>query len=294
VSTHLIYRENKNFGSVGHPALASAAVNTNPDQAPAAYSLFLGLAAYDADPVRMSEYLTGYIFLEAGQQMINGYSGVGHKHFSRLICMDWNGSTCPEAPGRLFETEPGTGARYVDLFRINRIIAQKGRDLDALLPHLTPEWRQEFDGTFSRRFVRDIPAMPATVAWHAPALTLNTPEPATVRRADLSVSNTGTQPAPLVFARLWWPGYSATLDGKELPVRALSGIFVTVDVPAGASGQIVLSFAPPHLVLSWIVTLLGFAIACVVLWLHPRLSLHRPAVGQTPSRSLNQAGTEPV
>jgi hypothetical protein len=286
VSTHLIYRENKNFGSVGHPAHASSAVKVNADQAPSAYSLFLGLAAYDADPVRMSEYLTGYIFLEAGQQMINGYSGVGHKQLSRLLCMDWNGSTCAEAPGRLFETEPGTGARYVDLFRINRIIAQKGRYLDALLPHLTPEWRQEFDGTFSRRYVRNTPALPATVAWHAPSITLGAAEPATVRHTALSVSNMGNEPAPLVFARLWWPGYHVTLNGTALPLRALSGIFVTVDVPAGASGQVVLSFAPPHLVLSWVVTLLGLAVTCAVLWLHPLLSkrqrLAEPKKGASP------------
>jgi hypothetical protein len=60
--------------------------------------------------------------------------------------MNMFGETCPEGIPRLFERDPRTGARYLDLLRVNRLIALKGPHLDALLPALDKSWRLEFLG----------------------------------------------------------------------------------------------------------------------------------------------------
>lgn len=48
----------------------------------------------------------------------------------------------------------------------------------------------------------------------------------------------------LYFARLWWPGYTASLDGEPLPVTATDDLLLTVELPAGASGDVVVSYTP--------------------------------------------------
>ena len=48
----------------------------------------------------------------------------------------------------------------------------------------------------------------------------------------------------LTFARLAWPGYTARVDGAELPVRQGPAGLLTVDVPAGAH-ELTLAWSPP-------------------------------------------------
>jgi hypothetical protein len=65
----------------------------------------------------------------------------------------------------------------------------------------------------------------------------------------------------LTFARLAWPGYTAHLDGADVPVRQGPAGLLTVDVPPGASGLLELGWRPPALVPSLLSALLGAAIA---------------------------------
>jgi len=64
------------------------------------------------------------------------------------------------------------------------------------------------------------------------------------RLETAQVSNPGPSTATLAFARMWWPGYRAELDGHQLEVGSLGGVLVTVSVPAGASGELRLSYEP--------------------------------------------------
>ena len=50
----------------------------------------------------------------------------------------------------------------------------------------------------------------------------------------------------VVFARLAWPGYTATLDGASLQTKGLGGVFLYVDIPPDThGGGLVVSFRPP-------------------------------------------------
>jgi uncharacterized membrane protein YfhO len=73
----------------------------------------------------------------------------------------------------------------------------------------------------------------------------------------LTYRRTGTGPAALTFARLAWPGYTATVDGRPAGVRSgLAGLLV-VDLPAGVrSGDVELSWHPP----GWRVSLVAFGL----------------------------------
>ena len=57
-------------------------------------------------------------------------------------------------------------------------------------------------------------------------------------------------PAPLprtiIFARLWWPGYTARINGQPVPVIPHDNLLVRVDVPEtfAGSAEIALSFRP--------------------------------------------------
>jgi uncharacterized membrane protein YfhO len=58
-----------------------------------------------------------------------------------------------------------------------------------------------------------------------------------------------------------WPGYTATLDGRPVPVGSLKGVFVTVRVPAGTqAARLALSFRPPGTTLGLVLAALGVAL----------------------------------
>ena len=271
VGTHAWIPDNSNFGGAGLPRFQSGAMDRLADEAPASYSIYLGPGNAEDNPARAAEYRTGFQFLEFGPTMVNGYTGIGHRALATLLCMDWAGQTCPNAAPRLFDRESETGVPYVDLFRIDRIIVRKGADLEALRPLMTEPWRLEYDGIYTQRFVRSLPPMPGSLAWTSPGVTAEAVVPATSKEATLRVSNTTNETAHLVFARLWWPGYKAWLGGLPMPVRAASGIFVTVDVPKGTSGELHLVFRPPFLSLGVSITVFGIILGCALIALHPKL-----------------------
>jgi hypothetical protein len=66
------------------------------------------------------------------------------------------------------------------------------------------------------------------------------------------VSNPSDQSSSVVgFARAFYPGYRAFLNGDELPVKIMNGVQVAVILPPGARGELYLVFASKLLVLEW-------------------------------------------
>jgi uncharacterized membrane protein YfhO len=73
----------------------------------------------------------------------------------------------------------------------------------------------------------------------------------------------------LSFSRPYFRGYEAHLDGKKLLVDFHRGLFPVVQVPAGSSGRIILSYRPAWLVygggLSILCAMFFFSCVCVAL-----------------------------
>jgi hypothetical protein len=196
-----------------------------------------------------------------GLDYVNSYTAVGHQRFSSLLCMRWEGGTCKNAESYLFADDPTTGLTYADLMGLDRVV---------LIKHTFP----------------NAPARGAPLGWHFVShadplvwvLERNAPRPAQPGRVVASPSATVTKAAPssdtaesmtvsstsggsVVFSRLLWPGYTATLDGRPVPVGSLNGVFVTVRVPAGThSARLALSFRPPGTTLGLVLAALGVAL----------------------------------
>src|SRR5664280_1643757 len=196
-----------------------------------------------------------------GLNYVNSYTAVGHQRFSSLLCMRWEGGTCKNAEKYLFADDPTTGRTYADLMGLDRVILTK---------HTFP----------------NAPALGAPVGWHfvnhpdplAWILERNSPRPAQPGRVVASPGVMVTHATPssdtadsmtvssasggsVVFSRLLWPGYTATLNGRPVPVDSVKGVFVTVRLPAGTHpSRLVLSFRPPGMTLGLVLAAMGVAL----------------------------------
>ncbi|TSE00712.1 YfhO family protein [Skermania sp. ID1734] len=180
---------------------------------------------------------------------VNNYTPVGHIDFSQLLCMTYDGSTCKDAFHKVFAVDPWTQRTFVDLMMIDRVILQRKQ-----YPHVDqqpppPGWKwvpvageagrqiavlERVDGPVSTRGNR----ISATVNASA------TPEESTTNTARARVSS--DHGGSVVFARLAWPGYRATLNGQPLQTKGLGGVFLYVDLPPGThDAELVISFRPP-------------------------------------------------
>jgi hypothetical protein len=249
-ATHALFTTNTDVPDWGVPARVEAGLL--PNAAPGAYTLYLGWLGHPADIARLDEFQTGMMPRMQEAATVNGYTPIGHRFGTGFLCMNIFGETCPELGPRLFERDPGTGRPYVDLLRINRLIALKGPHLNRLRPALGNDWQLEFDGLRTQRFVRALPnaGLPGTVAWKSPNASVEAAGPARAAIERLRIAGSRGEPTTIVFARLWWPGYEAEFGQEKLAVRAHRGIFAAVDVPAGQEGgTLTLRYRPPHLAL---------------------------------------------
>lgn len=182
---------------------------------------------------------------------VNAYTSIGFEEFGDRLCMEYDGSTCYDSVFDAFATEPTTGMTYVDLMLIDRVILQRAQYPDADANPAPPGWKwtqypenphvadfayvlERIDGPISHRNGR--------VA-HAEDVTARS-----VAETDATSSVNVSSPdgGRVVFARLDWPGYSATLNGEPVGTYAVDGIFVAVDVPAGTvDGTLNLTWTPP-------------------------------------------------
>jgi hypothetical protein len=214
-----------------------------------------------------------------GLSYVNAYTAVGHQKFSNLLCMDWVGDTCQTAEKYLFAVDPTTGLTYADLMGLDRVVLIKHSFPHAQAQGPPPSWR----------FVRNADLL----SWVLERTTPRPPQPGrvvaspgvTVTHAapssDTAEAMTVTSPSggSVVFSRLWWPGYTAKLDGRPVPVDSVKGVFVTVRLPAGArSARLDLSYRPPGTRFGLILATGGAALMTALLTLELIL-WHRRRVG---------------
>jgi len=181
-----------------------------------------------------------------GLSYVNSYSAVGHQRFSSLLCIRWEGGTCQNAKQHLFATEPTTGRTYADLMGLDRVVLIKHAFPQAPAQGAPDGW-QYVRNTNPLAWILERttprPAQPGRVV-ASPGVTVIGAAPS----SDTAESMTVTTPSggSVVFSRLLWPGYTATLDGRSVPVDSVAGVFVAVRLPAGThEARLALSFRPP-------------------------------------------------
>lgn len=190
----------------------------------------------------------GNAFLPSGVNSVGSYTGIGFTEFTDALCMRYEGSACPEAYGALWRAPEGARAPLADLLLLDTVIVQH-----ELIPR--PEVPQGWHLTDRNERVsvlhRDAPASTGSgyLSWNSPNLvaTSNVSDNATSEVVD--VERTGEGVGRLQFAKLAWPGYTATFNGVEVPAYAGPAGLLQVDLPAGedGSGRLELNWTPPSM-----------------------------------------------
>ena len=181
-----------------------------------------------------------------GLNYVNSYSAVGHQKFSSLLCIRWEGGTCENAQRYLFAKEPTTGLTYADLMGLDRVLLIKHAFPHAPAQGAPDDWQFVRNGdplawVLERRTPR--PTQPGRVV-ASPGVTVTDAAPSSDTAESMTVSSPSG--GSVVFSRLLWPGYTATLDGRSVPVDSIKGVFATVRLPAGTHvARLTLSFRPP-------------------------------------------------
>ncbi|MGY1746381.1 hypothetical protein [Blastococcus sp. SYSU D00695] len=210
-----------------------------------------------------AEYHPSSTGLLVGDRQVNGYSPLGHRYLRAHLPIDDHGNFDAADGARLFTAvDPATGRSWLELLRVDQVVAPLGAYDEALRRELDASWRRAEVGRYTATYRRVEPyRLPGLVSSLAPGVAVD-PEESCPRRHSrecVPVRNGGDDAGRVVFARLWFPGYSATLDGEPLDVVAHDGTLVAVDLPPGAEGGLVLSYRSPGFV-----PLAALAVATVV------------------------------
>ncbi|WP_142024239.1 hypothetical protein [Blastococcus colisei] len=199
------------------------------------------------------DILFGSMHSVAGVESLTAYSGVGFNALDRALCMNFQGATCREAAWEpLWEEPEGSDVVLADLLKADTVVVQ--RDLIDTSAEPSPEG---WELTESTEFA-DIWRRTGTLPWPDGRLSaVSGPVEVTADQRTSEVGETvtfereGPGRVELTFARLAWPGYTATVDGETVPVGENSVGLLTVALPAGAdAGTLTLSWTPPGAQLS--------------------------------------------
>ncbi|WP_225732450.1 MULTISPECIES: hypothetical protein [unclassified Nocardia] len=189
-----------------------------------------------------------------------GYTPNGHYWFGEMLCMRWDTSVCPDAFRRAFSVEPSTQRTLVDLMKVDRVVLQRALYPDAR-NHPAPEGWKWVDYPGHEKFISvleredgPISTRNGRISDAKGVVATSVEESDMTSRVRVNSDNGGR----VVFARLGWPGYRATLNGKDLPFTVVAKSFVAVDIPAGTkNGDLELTWRPPGWRLGGVAILLG-------------------------------------
>jgi hypothetical protein len=219
-----------------------------------------GAVVQSADPAAVSsQVMFGNMLQAVGVHAVNSYYGMGFKVFTDELCMEFNGSVCPDALRRAWRSPAPGAPPLADLLRLDTVVVQNGLPGVAAVP-LPPGWHVADRTSVVTVLRRDVPLPhPQGRLSTAPAGTVVLDDVAADRTEQVRLA--GGPGGTLTFARLAWPGYTAQLNGAEIAVRQGPAGLLTVDVPPGASGSLTLNWSPPAFVPSVLSALLGAALA---------------------------------
>ncbi|WUC07781.1 hypothetical protein OG874_05480 [Nocardia sp. NBC_00565] len=204
---------------------------------------------------------------------VSGYTPNGHFWFGEMLCMRWDTSVCPDAYRRAFATEPTTGTTIVDLMKVDRVVLQRALYPDARNQPAPPGWKW-VDYPGHEKYIAVLER--ATGLRSAQNGRVATVEGGTATSVSESESSSRVRVnsehgGRVVFARLGWPGYRATLNGHEIPISVVAKTFVAVDIPAGAkNADLELTWRPPGWKLGGVTALLAVFGVGALQWLYLR------------------------
>lgn len=218
------------------------------------------LSGVTTEQMQSGEIMFGNLPRAAGLDTIGSYTGMGFREFASTLCMDYRGAVCPEAFDRLWKPTDGVATTpLVDALRVSTLVLQNSLLPDAVQQPPPPGWHVVERTAVRTVWVRDAP-LPADgrVSWASNGVQVLVDSSEPHRELVRYHSDTAGR---ILFARLTWPGYTATVDGVDVRVVDGPSGLLAVDVPPG-DHTLMLEFASPGVRLGLVV--LGAAGGIVV------------------------------
>lgn len=185
-------------------------------------------------------FLPGTMYRVAGVDAVNSYTGMGFRPFEQRLCLHYEGFTRPCGYRRVWEPLETGGPPLADLLKLETVVAGP-QQVVGVTPPANWENVEHGDRTVLVR-TDELPWPDSRLSHAAPGVEVYAARSVDVGERLEVTSSTGGE---LTFAMLAWPGYTATLDGRDLPVEHNDAGLLTVDVPAGAAGSLVLEYERP-------------------------------------------------
>ena len=233
-------------------------------------------------PDTSEEILIGSTWYLNQRPVHNTGTAISFRAYFLKFCMNWSGTTCPEALKRLFRREPTTGAVWADLMSVSTVLLHRQSYPGMRLREPPEGWHISELGRQSITWVRDEPLPTAGgVVWTSSGTQVSGVS-SSDRQVSFQVDDVPDEGGRVVLSRLPWPGYRA--DGASLG-EPLADMLLTVDVPPGADGRVTVRFTPP----GWRMVLLCWwlGVGLAVLWSAAHLAL-RSRRGSGGARSAHQ------
>ncbi len=228
--------QNPDVGDWGAPArISELGVPPVPEKTP---GLVLRGRDPEAEPARLEDGIgVGYVSTYHDRYLGQSYSSVSQRYLHGATCADYLGYTCPQAGEFLLAEEPRTGQRWLDLLGYEYLML--GPEYGYLEDALGSGWEEvESDEVFTT-WQKTADVARADITYTDPGVTIG----------DGTVAgdtHTYTVDAPdgglVVLREVAWPGWKAELDGRPLQPVFLENILVGVELPEGASGELVVRY----------------------------------------------------
>ena len=216
----------------------------------------------------------GSTYRFGGVEAITAYSGIGFTTHDTALCLRFDGAMCADAWKTLFQPGVDSPTLLVDRIGADTVVVQRAL-IDTVDEPPPPGWElvetTEHVAVWKRLDAPEWPDGRLTDVSGPVAVEANVASRA--HHEVVSVRRTGDGDARLTFARLAWPGYEATIEGRPLLVGGDSAGLLTVTIPSEAGdGDIVLTWVPPYWRPSLAVLALGVlvAVATQVVWWRSR------------------------
>jgi hypothetical protein len=193
------------------------------------------------------DFMPGNMPSVAQVESTTAYSGVGFTKLDQALCIYYNGVMCPAGWDALWERNGDEPALLADLLRAETVAVQR----DFVDDLRTPQgWSIAEETENATVFTRDdaLPFPDGRLSYVEDGLVITSDERQGPVDELIEFESTSGDGGALVFARLAWPGYTATVDGTSIPVETTDSGLVMLQVPADVSGgTIALSWSPPGL-----------------------------------------------
>ncbi|ALE92680.1 hypothetical protein AOC05_10790 [Arthrobacter alpinus] len=203
------------------------------------------------------DILFGNMFAAVGVESTTSYSGIGFTKLDNALCASYYGGSCVDAWASLWQKPAGSSFVLADMMRVQTVVRWNDpvpespgspHGTDVTSPPAPEGWTKVSEDNQVSVYTRDAPFEfeEGRVSTHGADVQVNSNVSLSDTRETANVSATDGNDRIVSFARLNWPGYTATLDDNSIPVMTGPAGLLQVEVPAGTQKKdLVLSFTPP-------------------------------------------------